>query len=68
MLSPNSDLVPILKQMLAFYIKHKLYLPMKLTLESLIELCSAEYLSSEALLKIFDKNIGNIHHPSVISR
>ncbi|XP_050423893.1 uncharacterized protein LOC126835384 isoform X2 [Adelges cooleyi] len=65
--NPNSDLVPILKQMLAFYIKHKLYLPMKLTLESLIELCSAEYLSSEALLKIFDKNIGNIHHPSVIS-
>jgi len=54
--------------MLGFYIKHSMYLPMKLTLESLVDLCLAEYMNPESLLKIVDKNIVDIHHPSVISR
>lgn len=45
-----------------------MYLPMKLALESLVDLCLTEYMNPEALLKIIDKNISNIHHPSVISR
>ncbi|XP_050523203.1 uncharacterized protein LOC126895412 [Daktulosphaira vitifoliae] len=65
--NPNSDLVPIHKQMLTFYIKNKMFLPLQLTLESFIELCSAEYFSPEILLGLIDKNIINIHHPSIIA-
>ncbi|XP_025412636.1 uncharacterized protein LOC112685081 isoform X2 [Sipha flava] len=65
--NPNSDLVAVLKQMLELYIKQSMYLPMKLALESLVDLCITKYMNPEALLKIIDKNIVNIHHPSVIS-
>jgi len=61
-------LVPVLKQMLGFYIKHSMYLPLKFTLESLVDLCLAEYMNPESLLKVIDKTILDIHHPSVISR
>lgn len=66
--SPNSDLVTVLKRMLGFYIKRSMYLPMKLTLQSLVDLCISEYIKPEALLKIINENICDIHHPSVISR
>ncbi|KAL5242600.1 hypothetical protein ACI65C_010010 [Semiaphis heraclei] len=65
--NPNSDLVFILKQMLGFYINHSMHLPLKLTLESLVDLCLAEYMNPESLLKMIDKSISDIHHPSVIS-
>lgn len=45
-----------------------MYLPMQLALESIVDLCITEYMNPEALLKIIEKNISNIHHPSVISR
>lgn len=45
-----------------------MYLPMKLSLESLVDLCINEYMKPESLIKIIDENISNIHHPSVISR
>lgn len=66
--SPNSDLVAILKHMLGFYIKHSMYLPIKLTLESLVDLCLSEYINPEALLNIVDKNICDIQHPFIIPR
>ncbi|VVC38584.1 Armadillo-like helical,Domain of unknown function DUF3730 [Cinara cedri] len=65
--NPNSDLVVVLKRMLGFYIKRSMYLPMKLTLQSLVDLCINEYIKPEALLKIIDENILDVHHPSVIS-
>lgn len=65
--NPSSDLVSVLKQMLGFYIKNSMYLPLKLTLESLVDLCLAEYMNPESLLKMIDKTILDIHHPSVIS-
>lgn len=61
-------MVFILKQMLGFYINHSMHLPLKLTLESLVDLCLAEYMNPESLLKMIDKSISDIHHPSVISR
>lgn len=66
--SPNSDLVSVLKQMLGFYIKHSMHLPMKLTFESLVDLCQAEYMNPESLKNMIDKTNLDIHHPSVISR
>jgi len=54
--------------MLGFYINHSMYLPLKLTLESLVDLCLAEYMNPESLLKMIDKSILDIHHPSIISR
>lgn len=66
--SPNSDLVAVLTQMLGFYIKHSMYLPIKLAIESLVDLCFTEYMSSEALLKLIEKNVSNIHHPSILAR
>lgn len=45
-----------------------MYLPMKLTLESLVDLCINEYMKTDSLMKIIDENISNIHHPSIISR
>jgi len=61
-------LVSILKQMFVFYINHSMHLPLKLTLESLVDLCLAEYMNPESLLKMIDKSILDIHHPSIISR
>lgn len=58
----------VLKQMLGVYIKHSMYLPMKLTLESLVDLCFNRYMNPEALLKIVDKSTCDIYHPSVIPR
>lgn len=66
--SPNSDLVAVLKQMLGVYIKRSMYLPLKLTLESLVDLCFNGYMNPEVLLKIVDKSACDIHHPSVIPR
>lgn len=66
--SPNSDLATVLKQVLEFYIKRSMYLPMKLTLESIVDLCLTEYLNPETMLKVIDKNVSNIHHPSIIPR
>lgn len=66
--SPSSDLVAILVQGLGFYIKMSMYLQIKLTLESLVDLCFTEYMSSEALQKLIEINANIIHHPSVISR
>lgn len=54
--------------MLGSYIKHSMYLPLKFTLESLVDLCLAEFMNPESLLKVIDKTILDIHHPSVISR
>lgn len=54
--------------MLGSYIKRSMHLPMKLTLESLVDLCHTEYLNPETLIKIIDKSISNIYHPAVISR
>lgn len=54
--------------MLGFYTKRSMYLPMKLTLESLVDLCATEFMNPESLLKIIEKNINDIHHDSVISR
>jgi len=54
--------------MLGFYIKRSMYLPIKLALESLVDLCVNEYMNPEVLIKIVDKNICNIHHPFVIPR
>lgn len=54
--------------MLGFYIKQSMYLPMKLTLESLADLCFAEYLNPEILVKNIEKCISNINHPAVTSR
>ncbi|XP_060848840.1 uncharacterized protein LOC132928291 isoform X1 [Rhopalosiphum padi] len=65
--NPNSDLVSVLKQMLGFYIKHSMHLPMKLTFESLVDLCQAEYMNPESLKNMIDKSNLDIHHPSVIS-
>lgn len=45
-----------------------MYLPMKLTLESLVDLCINEYMKTDSLMKILDENIPNIYHPSIISR
>ncbi|KAF0756958.1 DUF3730 domain-containing protein [Aphis craccivora] len=65
--NPNSDLVSVLKQMLGFYIKHSMHLPMKLTFESSVDLCLAEYMNPESLIKMIDKTNLDIHHPSIIS-
>lgn len=54
--------------MLGFYVKRSMHLPLKLAMESLVDLCYTEYINPEVLLKMIDKNINNIHHPSVISR
>jgi len=45
-----------------------MHLPLKLALESLVDLCLAEYVNPESLLKMIDKSISDIHHPSVIPR
>jgi len=65
---PNLDLVAVLKQALGYYIKQSMYLPIQLAIESLVNLCFTGFMNSEALLKMIDKNINDIHHPSVISR
>jgi len=54
--------------MLGFYIKHSMHLPMKLTFESSVDLCLAEYMNPESLIKMIDKTNLDIHHPSIISR
>lgn len=66
--SPNSDLVAVLKQMFRFYIQQSMYLPIQLALESLVDLCLTEYINPEALIKMIDSNVSDIHHTSVISR
>jgi len=54
--------------MIGFYIKHSMHLPMKLAFESSVDLCFAEYMNPESLIKIIDKTNLDIHHSSVISR
>lgn len=54
--------------MIGLNIKRSMYLPLKLTMESLVDLCYTEYINPEVLIKMIDKNINNIHHPSVVSR
>lgn len=45
-----------------------MYLPIKLALESLVDLCLNEYLNPETLLKIVEKKICDIHHPFIITK
>lgn len=54
--------------MIGFYIKHSMHLPMKLAFESSVDLCLAEYMNPESLIKMIDKTNLDIHHSSVISR